>query len=84
MIPKLYVIMHKKIGHPGTNKYLLVLVYVVIMDYWDRRNNLKGIINTEKPEHITSQISTNIICSYIFYIFCGKYLRRFSVLSLKW
>ena len=40
-------------------------IYLILI----QTNNLKGILNTEKPEHITSQISTNIICSYIFTLF---------------
>lgn len=47
---------------------LIILAYTIYL-ILIQTNNLKGILNTEKPQHITSQISTNIICSYIFTIF---------------
>jgi len=47
---------------------LIILAYTIYL-ILIQTNNLKGILNTEKHEHITSQISTNIICSYIFTIF---------------
>jgi glucan phosphoethanolaminetransferase (alkaline phosphatase superfamily) len=47
---------------------LIILAYTIYL-ILIQTNNLKGVLNTDKPEHITSQINTNIICSYIFTIF---------------
>lgn len=47
---------------------LIILGYTIYL-ILIQTNNLKGIINTDKPEHITAQISTNIVCSYVFTIF---------------
>jgi len=47
---------------------LIILAYTIYL-ILIQTNNLKGIINTDKPQHITAQINTNIICSYIFTIF---------------
>ena len=47
---------------------LIILAYTIYL-ILIQTNNLKGVINTNKPEHITAQINTNIICSYIFIIF---------------
>jgi hypothetical protein len=47
---------------------LIILAYTIYL-ILIQTNNLKGILYTEKPEHITAQISTNIMCSYIFTIF---------------
>jgi hypothetical protein len=47
---------------------LIILAYTIYL-ILIQTNSLKGILYTEKPEHVTAQISTNIICSYIFTIF---------------
>lgn len=47
---------------------LIILAYTIYL-ILIQTNNLKGVINTDKPQHITAQISTNIMCSYIFTIF---------------
>ena len=47
---------------------LIILAYTIYL-ILIQTNNLKGVIDTNKPEHITAQINTNIICSYIFTIF---------------
>jgi len=47
---------------------LIILAYTIYL-ILIQTNNLKGVLNIDKPEHITSQINTNIICSYIFTIF---------------
>ena len=47
---------------------LIILAYTIYL-ILIQTNNLKGILHTDKPEHITGQINTNIICSYIFTIF---------------
>ncbi len=47
---------------------LIILAYTIYL-ILIQTNSLKGLINTNKPEHITAQINTNIICSYIFAIF---------------
>ena len=40
-------------------------IYLILI----QTNNLKGSINASKSENIKEQLSTNIICSYIFIIF---------------
>ena len=47
---------------------LIILAYTIYL-ILIQTNNLKGILTADKPEHITSKINTNIICSYIFSIF---------------
>ena len=47
---------------------LIILGYTIYL-ILIQTNNLKGIENLNKSEQITSQINTNIICSYIFTIF---------------
>ena len=47
---------------------LIILAYTIYL-ILIQINNLKGVTSTNKPEHITAQINTNIICSYIFTIF---------------
>ena len=47
---------------------LIILAYTIYLNLI-QTNNLKGVTSTNKPEHITAQINTNIICSYIFTIF---------------
>jgi hypothetical protein len=47
---------------------LIILAYTIYLILLQTKN-LKNVSNTNKSEAISSQINTNIICSYIFTFF---------------